>query len=490
MAPNYWEVPQPNGYKGPLPNPNAPRMPPPGVNAPAPPPEDDLSRLVKEVVAQNANNPGVYPWSKPVDPIELMNASSNYIPGTDTVKPDPRPDLLSAVNQGPAYDPSVQIGSPVGGYLGGIVDSINSYARSIADEANAAEANDPAAILAKLRQQYGSYSYDGPSANQMVSREFDPQFAALDKMAGATEGRYTKNAQNLAGLYGAYAKDVLSGRDATAQNYKQGTQAINDTYTGAENNVTKNMSGLTSEMTDQLALLGQGQAAPAVMQKKQELLNQQLGSLAQAQGTAAAQNTQLGSNAYAYDTRQSGIAQQAGLNAQQDLSSQLEDKMAGYDAQRLGLEGNKGQALNSYDMMIRKMIQEGNSGIGQQVDDAFKAILGQQSNSADREIQQARLNLDLQKYQDSQNNPKAPDTSKMNPYDALVQRAQGAYGDPQQASNASDILYQTGMMDPNAPNIKALMDMLEENNPGWSKDPQNRALAYDYFSRILSANKK
>lgn len=494
---NYWEKQRGDGYAGPLPNPNAPIDPAVLERA-------QIAKLVQDAFERENTpySPAPGTWSMPMatpnnmlgvhkDPMGAPFITDPVLAKQSQQQPD---NLIHHVYH--ADDGVSGLGDAANrvfgsnGLLGGILDSVRGVGRLVADEANNANANDPNVILDRLRQQYGSYAYDGPSAQQMVSREFDPQFAAIDNAAHSTEGRYAANAKNLAGLYQAYANDVLAGRQADQATYAQGTKDINSSYQAAQAETTKNMSGLTKEMSDQLALLGQQSAAPSVMQEKQKLLSDQLGQLSQAQGSAAALNTQLGANAYAYDTAQHGVAKQAGINAQGDLAAQLEDRMAGYDTQRLALEGNRGQALNNYGMMIQKIINEGNSGIGQQVNDAFKTIMQQQSDASDRELQQARLDLDLQKFASSQSGGSSMDTSKLNPYDALVQRAQSSYGDPQQASNASDVLYQTGMLEPNAPNMKVLMDLLEQNNPGWTKDPNNRALAYDYFTRILNANKR
>lgn len=490
---NYWEKPQPNGYRGPLPNPNAP-IP----NAPtAPPPTNGLSAQDTDALLAFLSNPNnAAAVGQQMGDQVAGNISQNVaggaaggLPMVYDVNSQVTPDMRH-VWQAVDNRPGKSIVDSMGSAVGDMWDSVSGIGRLVADQANQAEANDPMNILARLRQQYGSFQYDGPSAQTMVDREFNPQFDAIDNMAKGTEGRYAKNAKNLAGLYSAYANDVLSGREADAKTYAQGTKDINASYAAAQDNATKNQSALSNEMTQQLALLGQNEAAPAIMQDKQKQLADQQAALSQAQGAAAALNTQLGANAYAFDTAQHGIAKQAGINAQADLAGQLEDKMSGYDTQRLALQGNRGQALNNYDMMIQKLISEGNSGVGSQIDAAFKTIMGDRSAQSDRELQQARLDLDLQKFQASQQPNANVDTSKMNPYDALTNRAMGAYGDPQQASNATDILYQTGMLEPNAQNIKVLMDLLDKNNPGWSNDPTNRAMAYDYFSRILNANKR
>jgi hypothetical protein len=371
-----------------------------------------------------------------------------------------------------------------------MLSGIGGIAKSIANAANQAEGGDefdPMDLLSQLRSQYGQFKYSGPSAETMVSREFDPQFAALQQIEQGTQNRYKDNSGKMQGLYGALSNSVLQGRAQDQQAYKQAGNDINSSYAQGSQNVTNNMNSATKEMGAQLALLGQNEAAPAVMQDKQKLLADQLGQLSQAQGTAAALNTQLGANTYAADTARHGVAQQAGLNAQADLSSQLEELMQQYGAQRMGLQGQRGQALNNYGMNIQKLIQEGTAGQNSAINDAFETAMRSRDTELDRELKRAGLDLDTQRLMmQSSQRPQ----EKLNPYDALLQRSAQSNENPQEAANDAETIFQTHMGDPNAPNIKALMDALEENSPGWLAQPGNKALAYDYFSQVLAGNKR
>lgn len=487
MPGNYWDKWQKPGANAPglLPNPNAPT---------APTDLDPVAQAVRDALArENAPQqpnfgPGYTTGLSLPGPNNMLGDSPQINVPLAVGNYDPTPSE-NIVRRFTPFNPNApKLGSSMGSAGHSLIDAINGIAQSIVGAYGDNSGGDPTSILDQLRQQYGQYQYNGPSAETMVSREFDPQFAALKSAESATQGRYDTNSKQMKGLYDAYANEVLKGRSEDAANYAAGTKSINDSYSGASNNVTQNMNSATDEMSKQLALLGQQQAAPAVLDKKQELLNQQLGQLASAQGTAAALNTQLGNNTYAYDTARHGIAQQAGLNAQADLMSQLDSAMAGYGQQGMMLQGQRGQALNKYGMDIQNLINQGNSSIGQQVNDAFNTIMQSQSKQDDRTLQQARLDLDQQRFLADQSKTSSPDTRNMNPYDALTQRAYGTYQDPQQASNAVETLYQTGMLDPNAQNIKVLMDLLDQNNPGWLSDPNNKALAYDYFSKILAGN--
>lgn len=378
-----------------------------------------------------------------------------------------------------------------GGALEGILGAFGNVAQSViqaAGNGSGEDSFDPMDLLNQLRSQYGAYKYEGPSAEEMVGREFNPQFQALQQMQNATQGRYKNNAAQMKGLYGALAQDVLKGRGENAAMYGQATKDINSSYGQGQQAVTNNMNSATQEMGKQLALLNQGEAAPAVFEDKQKLLADQLGQLSQAQGTAAALNTQLGANSYAADTARYGIAQQAGLNAQADLSSQLEGLMQQYAAQRLGLESSRGQALNNYGMNIQKLIQEGTAGQNSAINDAFETAMRSRDTELDRELKRAGLDLDSQRLQMQMSGQSG--SQQLNPYDALLKRSSEVNKNPQEAANDAEVLFQTYMGDVNAPNIKVLMDMVEENNPGWLALPGNKALAYDYFSKVLAGNKR
>lgn len=479
---NYWE--KTSGRRTPV------------ANAPQPP-EDDVARAVREALARENNPYSPQPgnWGMPLPgPNNMLGDSpipleSPYPMVAMNAPGFPRPQTSIADQVKPQYNgPGLGDSADIGGLLGGILGAFNGIGGMVADAANEAEANSPEALMEMLRKQYGSYQYNGPSAEEMAAREFDPQFAALGQMEQGTTKRYKTNSKDMAGLYKAYADDVLSGRGENAQVYKQATGDINSSYQGAQNTTTANMNNATKEMGNQLALLGQGEAAPAVFDTKQKVLAEQLGTLSEAQGSAAALNTQLGANTYASDTARHGIAQQAGLNAGQELMGQYEDLMNQYGAQRLGLQGARGQALNNYGMNIEKLTQEGNSGIQDAIAKSFGDLLSQQDKGLDRELQQGRLDLDLKKFLAGQGEDPV-DTNKMNPYDALLQRSSQFNSDPTEAANDAEVVFQTAIGDPGAQNISVLMNLLEENNPGWLSQPGNKALAYDYFNRILSQGK-
>lgn len=378
--------------------------------------------------------------------------------------------------------------------IGGILGAFGNVAQSVIQAANQANAQagdsfDPMDMLSQLRKQYGDYKYTGPSAETMVGREFDPQFAALKQIEQGTQNRYKTNSQQMQGLYQALAGEVLKGRDQDAAAYRQATNDINTSYGQGQQAVTNNMNQATGEMGKQLALLGQNEAAAPVFQEKQKLLSNQLGQLASAQGNAAALNTQLGANAYAADTANYGTTRQAGLNAQADLAGQLEQLMQQYGTQRLGLEAGRGQALNQYGMNIQKLIQEGTAGQNSAINDAFKTAMSSRDTELDREIKRGSLDLDRKRLEMQMANAGSSGQS-LNPYDALLKRSSEVNTNPQEAANDAEVLFQTYMGDVNAPNIKVLMDMVEENNPGWLALPGNKALAYDYFSKVLSGNKR
>jgi hypothetical protein len=364
----------------------------------------------------------------------------------------------------------------------------------------------PEEILNMLRKQYGTYKYGGPSAETMTAREFDPQFAALTGAEGATRGRYKDNSAQMQGLYAAYANDVLKGRGETQKAYQDATNSINQTYSGAQSGITNSMNAATKEMGAQLKLLNQGEAAPAVMQTKQQVLGQQLRPLAEAQGASAALSTQLGANAYASDTARHGIAQQAGLNAQADLNSQLEGLMQDYSQQRLNLTGERGKARNAYGMNIEELIQQGNQGINESIAKGYGDTLTSQDRDEDRYgrekqavldriLKTAQIDLDKEALDRKYTIPlpgsaTSAKQQNLNPYDAMLERSKAVNSDPQEASNDAEILFQGMLQSEGDQTIQTLMNYIEENNPGWMNQPGNKELAYQFFSDTLKAQKK
>lgn len=498
------------------------------------PSDDPITELIKKALKGSA-----MPGRTGMEPIRLGHGAQTeefrnamrLLPGI--------PEMPSANVQG--LDPSKgTLADRLSGLFGGVVDRIN---KAVGDSGEVkqdfpgmwnggnsayqdSQGLDPQSVLDQLRKQYGEYKYGGDSAQTMTNREFDPQFSALNAEKAATDSRYQQNSKQMGGLYNALKQDAVQGRSQNSAAYKQSGQEIGQIYGDASKNVTNNANASTAEIGKQLALLNQGQAAPAVFNDSQKALNQQLGSLASAQGTAAAMNTQLGANTYAADTDRQGIVGQAGANAQADLSGQREQLMQQYASQNLGLQAQKGKTLNQYGQSIEQLIQQGNAGINDAVNKAFDTIMRTSDNQQDRELKiqqlnqasnEARAKLQMQAQNDSFNNDLrtqqldldkekfgfdslqrmnkadgagAADTSKMNPYDALLANSNKYNTDPQEGANDAEVVYQTAIKQSGAQSMQQLMDALEENSPGWLARPGNKSIAYDYFNRLLSQNKR
>lgn len=369
------------------------------------------------------------------------------------------------------------------GMVSGVADKLFGISNQLVSDYN----NSPEQILSRLRDQFPGYEYKGPSASSMASREFAPQFEILKQAAAQNEKRYGTNKAELSGLWGALANDVVNQRGQDAAIYNKSNAEIGNIYDQSATGMTNNMNSATQKMGDILALLGQNEAAPAVFQNKQELLDRTLSQNAASKNSAQELNRNLGANAFAYDTSRIANTKQAGLGAQQDLMQQYMDLQNQNQLKKLDVQSQQGAATNKYDMMIQDLVQGGVGARDKSINDAFQNILSSQNNNSRMELDRARLGLDTSKYESDLARQSQPDTKNLSPYRILLdQTAQiPAYSsNPQAGRQVADRIMQTQIENPSA-NLAQLMKILAED-PSFMNQPGVRELAYDFFYKVLA----
>lgn len=364
-----------------------------------------------------------------------------------------------------------------------IAKKILGIGNSLVDEYN----RSPEGVFERLRSQFPDYQYTGRSAAEMANSEFAPQFQILDQAAKALSSRYNTNKGELSGLWNALSNDVVKQRGENQQIYSTANQNIGNMYSEAAQSTTQNMNNATKQMGDVLALLGQNEAAPELLQDKQELLAQNLGRVNAAKASAQELNQNLGANAYAFDTSRIGTTRQAGLGAQQDLMQQFFDLQNENDMRRLDVQGQKGEAQNRYEMMIQELLQGGSVNRDKAINDAFQQIMTSQNQneqnllSRDRlGLDEARLRLDEQRLATYGNQ-----NDDLNPYEIIRNDAAKYFAnDPSTGRRLVDQINDVGIENPNQ-SLQDYFDILEQEYPGFLNQPYARELAYDYFYALL-----
>lgn len=363
----------------------------------------------------------------------------------------------------------------------GMVGDIASKLFGISDQIVGEYNNTPEQILKRLMESTPGYSYNGPSPDAMAQKEFAPQFEILKQAAAANQQRYSTNKTEMSGLWNALVKDVGNQRTEDQQNYAQSNQQLGAIFDQSAQSQTANMNDATKQMGDVLGLLGQNAAAPSLLENKQELLQKSLAQNAAAKNSAQELNTNLGANAFAYDTSRIGNTAQAGLGAQQDLLQQFVGLQNENDMRRLDVQGQQGAAENKYAMMIQELLQGGMQDRNSAINDSFQNILGAQDKQAQLELQQGRLNLDQSRFAADVGQQGQADPRNMNPYQILLQNAAEAYQDPAQGRQVADQILRTAMENPNA-DMRTFFELL---GPQFLAEPNNQNLAYDYYYRVL-----
>lgn len=472
---NYWDP----GGGGSGYNPNAPKKIP----------QDDLSRLVAQVVAQNQ---GGIPWgntgANAFDPVKLVSQQNYNIPGTAIPKPQyvqqsmPQQNVdVNALKS--MFGNVLNAGSDA--YAVGVAKNTGqSILDAVGQMFGGTESVED--LTRRLMQQYMP-QYTGQDPAAMAKSEFAPQFQMLAEIAKQQKGRYDQNAPKIVDLYRALNDSAVQGRTADSAMYdkaiagskqigQESSQALQDRYNQA-----------LQSQADQYKMLGIEDAAPTTFGKQAQTLNDNQAAQTQQNAVFQQLNNSLKGNQYGYDTANIGIQKQAGNQAQQNFLQQYLDQAAQTDMQRLQLQGQQQQAQNAYAQQIAQAMQGSLKDTGSFVNSMVGNILGDRKATAQNEVDQAnamtaqdRLNFDMSKPQGQQ--------AQLNPYDALQKNAVGVLGNPQAARQFSDILLEAYLRNPGAQNIAQLMDSVGQDV--LKQNPAYTSLAFDFFSKMLASQKR
>lgn len=373
------------------------------------------------------------------------------------------------------------------GFLGGFQNSIMGLANSVRDMFGGPESIED--MYARLQAQYGGASYSGPSAEEMATSEFDPQFQMLKAIAKRQEERHQRAQGLVKQGYGALVNDAIEGRGANKKMSDQQVNQINTNAESAQSGISDTFNKSAQDNAKFLASLGILEGQDELMAKSNDAQARELGRLSQQQQVSSDLASQLGTNQYHADTEGIGITRQAGRNTADEFMQQFLDQQAGNDAQELALTGQRQKAENAYNMQIQELLQGGQQGIAETIQDQIETILRSRQQETENEfkragldLDQARFGLDTEKFNAQQNN-----TGAQNAYDTLAQRAATNYGDANRARQVADSLLQVYLDNP-AGNIADWMNNI--NPEQLNADPMLRSLAYDFFSRVASANQQ
>lgn len=374
--------------------------------------------------------------------------------------------------------------------VGDIASGIGGIGALIADEANAAEAakaNSPEALYARLRAQAGEYTYNGPSADEMVGKEFDPQFALLDQLKKQAGQKYETGKADISQMYNQLVNEAGVSRSQDKAMYDQAGQKIGQNYEGATKNLTDSSSAYSAAMAKELAALGVKEGLGSIAGDVGKNLQDNVGRLNQQGAVSKDLMAGLGANEFAFDTRNIGTTRQAGVNTQTDFLQNYMDQLGGLDNQRLQLTGQRGQAENNYGMQIQDLLQKGRAGWEDSILGQFKGIQDANQQQADDFYKQAGLDLDQQKFafQQQQAMAKQDPNTQLNPYDSLQQRALQQYKDPVKARQAVDEILAAYQNNPNPQSIGDFLNSVDQD--ALRSNPEMTSLLYDFISKVIGS---
>lgn len=456
---------------------------------PNPPPEDDLSRLVKEVVDMNKSNPAVYPWNRPWDSMDLINANSPYLPGTNAVlKPSMAPastphsnpwDVLKNV-AGNVMKGGTDAG--IAGLLKNVGSNVLSAADGVAQDL-LAQQNDPMSLYEKLRQSTPGYSYQGPSAKEMADAQFNPLFQMLDAQSKQDEARYNTGAARAKQSYAGFVNGLIQDAKANQATYAGAGKTIGASGDAAAKSVTDNATRSAQALSKELQQLGIQEGADTLFAKNQGNLTQALGRINENRQTAADLNTGLGASAAVADRGTQATARQAGLNYQADLYDNYLNQLNQNDQQRLQLQGQRGQAEGNYNMQIQKLLADNMGQREDSITNIFKAMTDNNFRQQQLQLDQQRFGLDQDKFGlDVQKSGINNDKSN-NAYRTLQSSAKQYFGNDQDAAVAANTLLNALRQAPNATDMGTLLAQIPEEE---LRKPYMADLAYTFFNSVLN----
>jgi hypothetical protein len=138
-------------------------------------------------------------------------------------------------------------------------------------------------------------------------------------------------------------------------------------------------------------------------------------------------------------------------------------------------------------MQIQQMLGDASQKQSSFVQNMVSQIMQDRNNQAQQQTRQAGMDLDLAKFGLDQQRFDASQAQYQNsqndPYSALQNRAAGLYGDPGQASQASQQILNVYKANPN---VKSIGDFLSKFvDGGGNLDPATQTLASYFITQVL-----
>lgn len=469
---NYWE----NGpfLPGKAPAPSFFTKPQGWTQPPPAPPQDDLSRLVSEVVGANQGN---IPWgpggANAFDPIQAVLDQNYNIPGTAIPKPQFSSNSFAPVSAPPfdqhAADQAGQAGADmVGNFLSKLTGVLSG------------QQNSPQSIYDMIRKNTPGYTYTGKSAEEMANAQFDPAFEMLSQIGQQQKGRYDTGSAKAKAAYAAYVNELQNTQKANAANYKQTGQQIGTNYDEASGSVTENTQDTAAALASELQKLGIQDAAPGLLQKNLGEQTKQLGYLAQNRQNSADLNSQNAASTSTYDAGNVNIGRQKGIEYQGDLLSNYMDQINQNDQRRLDLQAQQGAAENQYSMQIQQLLEQAAGSREQSINQQYQSMMDQQYRQGQLGVDQRRLDLDFLKATQGQNQQ----TGSAGAFKQLSDAAQSYGMSPQDAAEVQKTFINAIRDQPLAKDLGSLLRGVPSE---YLDQPFIRSLAYDFFTQYLNS---
>lgn len=343
-------------------------------------------------------------------------------------------------------------------------------------------------------------TYGGPSAHDMASKEFKPQYDLLNQLSGQAKTKYNAAGKNVGGMYDALAKAMRGEETAIKADYGANSSAVGNAYNNAIKSVKDNQTNSNNDVAAIARRLGVSEAVPAANQDGNNQAALLQGLMQSNKANSMSTSQQLGQNEVDYNRNSADTTQMAGINARSDFQSKLMDVLGGYDNKRLEVKANQGQAENKYGLSIADMIQQAQLAHDKiaatsQSDAASAAAKAQQDASANEfkqaqlGIQQGQLDLANDQFKYKASHPAAAKTSNMDPYEKLASTASYLYhGNDVAAANARKAVTDTLSRGYNGnTNFATVQDFIKAvlgRNPGAHDADQLAQLAATFYSGL------
>jgi len=271
----------------------------------------------------------------------------------------------------------------LGGTSNSIADAIrrqaNAQAKQSKSKSSLVDTSDPVNPLDQLMQQIQGINVAATPYDQLLQQatgsagaQFDPLIKQLEAEMARTKQRGSNNQKEARGMYNALAQDIAAEMPAITQQMSQASNEAEQRYNATQDQLQGQYQQQAAEQAELYKKLGIQAAAP---EASQQAMDDQAYFQQQSQNDEAAALQMLNemkNSDVSYNRETSQNTRLAGVNASQDIASQLEDYLQQAGGKMAGLQAGREGAIQS---MLAQLQQQDAQRVQQQESQEYDRLM-------------------------------------------------------------------------------------------------------------------